>query len=81
MRSLAARAALLLGLLGSALLAPSVRADIVPEDLPRPPDVASAEPGTSATVKVIVVVGGLVLAGILIALLYRRRDPRAAVHP
>ncbi len=83
MRSIAVRAALLLG---CALLAPSVRADIVPEDpsprgaptdlprWPRPPWNA-AKPGTSATVKVIVVVGGLVLAGILIALLYRRRDP------
>lgn len=69
-------------LLGSALGAPNVRADIVPfPESPRPPDAAPAEPGTSATVKVIVVVGGLVLAGILIALLYRRHDARAAVQP
>lgn len=77
MRSIAARAALLLG---CALLAPSVRADVVIDsEPPRPPDTAPAEAGTSTTVKVIVVVGGLVLAGILIALLYRRREATPAV--
>ena len=79
MRRLALRSLLLLG---CALLAPGVRADVVPDPRPpRPPDAAPAESGSSATVKVIVVVGGLVLAGILIALLYRRRDARPAVHP
>ncbi|MFO0934657.1 MAG: hypothetical protein U1E39_18370 [Planctomycetota bacterium] len=79
MRSIAARAALLLG---CAVLAPSVRADIVVDsEPPRPRDAAPAEAGTSTTVKWIVVVGGLVLAGILIALLYRRRDASAAVQP
>jgi len=79
MRPFVARSAVLLG---CALLAPVARADVVPDPTtPRTPDAASAEPRAGATVQVIVVVGGLVLAGILIALLYRRRDARPAVHP
>ncbi|MBL9086076.1 MAG: hypothetical protein JNM10_02950 [Planctomycetia bacterium] len=70
-------------LLGSALGAPNVRADVVPDPAPQrdaaDDDVIAA--GRRSLGIVIVLVGATVLAGILLALRFRRHDARAAVQP